>query len=83
MRLALKVWTITITYAAMMYQGSGVPVTMRKQPRDTPMATPMATAMRNPQERTVPPDTSSAFRATAMRDGSAMVVAKPMAPAKA
>ena len=67
----------------MMYQGSGVPVTMRKQPRDTPTATPTATTSLNPHARMVPPDTSSAFSATAIRDGSATVVAKPMAAAKA
>ena len=33
----------------MMYQGRGVPVTMRKQPSATPTATPTATAIRSPQ----------------------------------
>ena len=67
----------------MMYQGSGVPVTMRKHPRATPTATPTATAILNPQARTAPPETVSALRATAIREGSATVVAKPMAAAKA
>ena len=66
-----------------MYQGSGVPVTMRKHPRATPTATPRATAMRKPWAPTVPPETSSALSATAMSEGSAMVVAKPMEKAKA
>ena len=66
-----------------MYQGSGVPVTMRKQPSATPNATPMATAMRNPHALILPAETSCAFSATAISDGSATVVAKPMAAAKA
>ena len=66
-----------------MYQGSGVPVTIRKQPSATPTATPSATEMRSPQAPTAPPDTSSAFRATAMSEGSATVVANPMAAANA
>ena len=81
-RLARYVWMMTIAYAATMYQGSGVPVTMRKHPSDTPMATPTATAIRSPQALTARPETSSAFSATAMSDGSATVVAKPMAAAK-
>lgn len=47
------------------------------------MATPIATAIRRPQALIVPPETSSAFNATAIRAGSAMVVAKPMAAPKA
>ena len=67
----------------MMYQGNGVPVTIRKQPRATPAATPRATAIRRPQAPTAPPETSSAFSATAMSEGSATVVAKPIAAANA
>ena len=66
-----------------MYQGSGVPVTIRKQPSETPTAAPEATAMRRPQARTAPPETASAFKATAINDGSAIVVEKPMLAAKA
>ena len=66
-----------------MYHGNGVPVTMRRQPRATPIATPKATAMRSPHAPTAPRETSSAFSATAMSDGSATVVAKPMAAANA
>ena len=66
-----------------MYQGRGVPVTMRKQPSATPAATPTATARRRPQACTAPPETSSAFSATAISEGSATVVAKPIAAANA
>ena len=37
-------------YEPMMYQGKGVPVTMRKQPSATPTATPTATAILSPQD---------------------------------
>ena len=58
-------------------------MTMRTAPNPTPTATPMATAMRRPQGLIVPPETAPAFSATARSDGSAMVVPKPMAAAKA
>ena len=66
-----------------MYHGRGVPVTIRKHPSATPTATPSATASLNPQAPTAPPETSSAFSATAMSEGSATVVAKPIAAANA
>ena len=81
--LARSVCTITTAYAATMYQGNGVPVTIRKQPRDTPTATPTATAMRRPWARTAPPETCSALSAITIRDGSATVVANPIAAANA
>ena len=43
----------------------------------------MATAIRKPQGLIVPPETAPAFSATAMSEGSAMVVPKPIAAAKA
>ena len=67
----------------MMYQCSGVPVTIRKVPSATPTATPIATANLSPRTVMVPPDTWWALIATAMSAGSATVVEKPMAPAKA
>jgi hypothetical protein len=78
-RGAKNVCTTTTTYPAMMYQCSGVPVTMRNVPSPMPAATPIATAMRRPQVVIVPPDTCCALSATAMSDGSATVVAKPIA----
>ena len=56
---------------------------MRTVPTPTPTATPTATAILRPQGLIVPPETAPALRATAMSDGSAMVVPKPMAAAKA
>ena len=47
------------------------------------MATPTATAMRKPWAPNAPPETSSAFSAMAISEGSATVAAKPMAAAKA
>lgn len=47
-----------------------------------PAATPTATAERNPQTLMAPADTSLALIATAMSEGSATVVEKPMAAAK-
>ena len=44
-----------------------------------PMATPVATDSRSPQALIVPALTSSALMATAMRAGSARVVANPIA----
>ena len=83
LRSARKVCAITTRYAATMYHGKGVPVTMRRQPNATPRATPSATAKRNPHAPTAPPETCCAFNATAMSEGSATVVAKPMAAPKA
>ena len=57
-----------------MYHGSAVPVTIRKQPSATPTATPTATAIRRPQAPTAPPDTCSAFSATAMISSGAKAV---------
>ncbi len=48
-----------------------------------PTATPNATAARSPHTETEPPETSRALMATASNEGSAMVVVKPMAAAKA
>ena len=56
---------------------------MRTLPSPTPTATPTATAILRPQGLIVPPETVPAFWATAMSDGSAMVVPKPMAAANA
>ena len=43
--------------------------------------TPTATASRSPQALMVPPETSRALSETAISEGSATVVAKPMAAA--
>lgn len=67
----------------MIYHCNGVPVTIRKHPKDTPTATPTATANLSPQALIAPPDALSAFKATAIRGGSAMVVANPIAAANA
>ena len=47
-----------------------------------PMATPIATDIRKPQIPIAPPDTSFALIATAISDGSAIVVLAPIAKAK-
>ena len=59
-----------------------MPVTMRKAPIATLAATPTATAIRRPHSPMAPPETSRALRATAISEGSATVVAKPIAAAK-
>ncbi len=56
---------------------------MRKVPKETPNATPTATASRRPQAFNAWPETAWAFIETAMSAGSATVVAKPIAAAKA
>ena len=59
-----------------MYKCNGVPVTIRKVPRASAKATPNATVILSPHWLIVPVDTSVAFIATAIREGSAMVVAR-------
>ena len=47
------------------------------------MATPSATVRRKAQMEIAPPETELVFSATAISDGSAIVVANPMAAANA
>ncbi|OAD18774.1 hypothetical protein THIOM_005618 [Candidatus Thiomargarita nelsonii] len=49
---------------------------MRKVPKAIPIATPIATAIRSPQRVILPPETSLALIATAMSEGSAIVVSR-------
>ena len=55
---------------------------MRNVPSAIPTATPSATETLSPQTPMAPAETSLALIATAMSDGSAMVVAKPTQKAK-
>ena len=62
----------------MMYINNDVPVTILNVPSANAKATPIATVTRSPHWFIVPAETSSAFIATAISEGSAIVVEKPI-----
>ena len=61
-----------------MYTNNEVPVTILNVPSANANATPIATVIRSPVWLIVPAETSSAFMATAISEGSAIVVEKPI-----
>ena len=56
---------------------------IQNAPSDTPMATPSATVRRKAQTEIAPSETELPCSATAISDGSAIMVANPMAAANA